>query len=254
MRATLSMIGLYNWDPSIFDTMELPAGLDRDTVISAILLDSMDLEVLYPDPEYMKYALANYSKRRIDVWNKLYATTKLEYNPIWNKDGTITETENVSRTGDTSGTSNTTTATSGKSNTTTATSGESNTTTETSGKSNTTTETNGSSSGNSETDTYVFGFNESTGAQSGRTTESGADTSSGNSTENGTSSGNSTENGTSSENRRDDEKRTYTRSEQGNIGVTTTQQMIKEEREVDDFSIIDYIAKDILHKMCILVY
>ena len=224
MRATLSMIGLYNWDPSIFDTMELPAGLDRDTVISAILLDSMDLEVLYPDPEYMKYALANYSKRRIDVWNKLYATTKLEYNPIWNKDGMITETEEVSRTGDTSGTSNTTTATSGKSNTTTATSG--------------------SSSENSETDTYVFGFNESTGAQSGRTTESGA----------GTSSGNSTENGTSSENRRDDEKRTYTRSEQGNIGITTTQQMIKEEREVDDVSIIDYIVKDILHKMCILVY
>ena len=234
MRATLSMIGLYNWDPSIFDTMELPAGLDRDTVISAILLDSMDLEVLYPDPEYMKFALANYSKRRIDVWNKLYATTKLEYNPIWNKDGVITETEEVSRTGDTSGTSNTTTASSGKSSTTTA--------------------TNGSSSGNSETDTYVFGFNESSGAQSGRTTESGAGTSSGNSTENGTSSGNSTENGTSSENRRDDEKRTYTRSEQGNIGITTTQQMIKEEREVDDFSIIDYIAKDILHKMCILVY
>ena len=234
MRATLSMIGLYNWDPSIFDTMELPAGLDRDAVISAILLDSMDLEVLYPDPEYMKFALANYSKRRIDVWNKLYSTTKLEYNPIWNKDGTITETEEVSRTGDTSGTSNTTTASSGKSSTTTA--------------------TNGSSSGNSETDTYVFGFNESSGAQSGRTTESGAGTSSGNSTENGTSSGNSTENGTSSENRRDDEKRTYTRSEQGNIGITTTQQMIKEEREVDDFSIIDYIAKDILHKMCILVY
>ena len=214
MRATLSMIGLYNWDPSIFDTMELPAGLDRDTVISAILLDSMDLEVLYPDPEYMKYALANYSKRRIDVWNKLYSTTKLEYNPIWNKDGTITETEEVSRTGDTSG------------------------------KSSTTTATKGSSSGNSETDTYVFGFNESSGAQSGRTTENGAST----------SSGNSTENGTSSENRKDDEKRTYTRSEQGNIGVTTTQQMIKEEREVDDFSIIDYIAKDILHKMCILVY
>ena len=234
MRATLSMIGLYNWDPSIFDTMELPAGLDRDAVISAILLDSMDLEVLYPDPEYMKFALANYSKRRIDVWNKLYSTTKLEYNPIWNKDGMITETEEVSRTGDTSGTSNTTKASSGKSNTTTA--------------------TNGSSSGNSETNTYVFGFNESSGAQSGRTTESGAGTSSGNSTENGTSSGNSTENGTSSENRRDNEKRTYTRSEQGNIGVTTTQQMIKEEREVDDFSIIDYIAKDILHKMCILVY
>lgn len=214
MHATLSMVGLYNWDNTLFDSLQLPSGVERDAVVSAILLDSAELEVLYPDPEYMKFAIGNYSKRRIDTWTKLYKTTTLEYNPIWNKDGTITETEEVSRTGDTSG------------------------------KSNTTTTSNGESSGNSETDTYVFGFNESNGAQSGRTTESGASN----------SSGNSTENGTSSENRRDDEKRTYTRNEQGNIGVTTTQQMIKEEREVDDFSIIDYIAKDILHKMCILVY
>ena len=208
--------------------------MDHDAVIADILLDSAELEVLYPDPEYMKFAIGNYSRRRIDTWTKLYKTTTFEYNPIWNKDGTITETEEISRTGDTSGKSNTTTATSGTSNTTTATSGN--------------------SSGNSETDTYVFGFNESNGAQSGRTTESGANSSSGNSTENGTSSGNSTENGTSSENRKDNEKRTYTRSEQGNIGVTTTQAMIREEREVDEFSIIDYIARDVINKMCLLVY
>ena len=236
MPATLSLLGLYQINKNLFDDILLPAGIEkeRETIKNILLLNSAELEVLYPDPDTMRAALGLYSRERIDSWTKLYNTTQFKYNPIWNKDGIITETEEVSRTGDTSGKSNTTTATSGKSNTTTA--------------------TKGSSSGNSETDTYVFGFNESSGAQSGRTTESGAGTSSGNSTENGTSSGNSTENGTSSENRRDDEKRTYTRNEQGNIGVTTTQQMIKEEREVDDFSIIDYIAKDILHKMCILVY
>ena len=210
MRATLSMIGLYNWDPSIFDTMELPAGLDRDTVISAILLDSMDLEVLYPDPEYMKYALANYSKRRIDVWNKLYSTTKLEYNPIWNKDGTITENENIDRSRDATG--------------------------------STYDSSTGDSSTRGQTDEFVYGFNESSPAQSGRTTE--------NQSTHASDSGQSS----SSENESGNENRSYTRKEQGNIGITTTQQMIKEEREVDDFSIIDYIVKDILHKMCILVY
>lgn len=42
--------------------------------------------------------------------------------------------------------------------------------------------------------------------------------------------------------------------EQGNIGVTSTQQLIKEEREVADINIYSIIAKDFKHKFCIQVY
>lgn len=42
--------------------------------------------------------------------------------------------------------------------------------------------------------------------------------------------------------------------EQGNIGVTSTQQLIKEEREIADINIYSIIAKDFKHKFCIQVY
>lgn len=42
--------------------------------------------------------------------------------------------------------------------------------------------------------------------------------------------------------------------EQGNIGVTSTQQLIKEEREVADINIYSIIAKDFKNKFCIQVY
>lgn len=45
-----------------------------------------------------------------------------------------------------------------------------------------------------------------------------------------------------------------TRTEQGNIGVTTTQQMIKEEREIAEFNIYTYIADDYKNRFCLLVY
>ena len=48
--------------------------------------------------------------------------------------------------------------------------------------------------------------------------------------------------------------REYTRTEQGNIGITTTQQMINEEREVDKFNLMDYIIDRFKQRFCLLVY
>lgn len=41
---------------------------------------------------------------------------------------------------------------------------------------------------------------------------------------------------------------------QGNIGTTTTQQMITEERELAKFSLLDIIAKDLVKALCMAVY
>lgn len=40
----------------------------------------------------------------------------------------------------------------------------------------------------------------------------------------------------------------------GNIGVTTTQQMIQQEREVAQFNLINHIVNDIKNQFCLLVY
>lgn len=44
------------------------------------------------------------------------------------------------------------------------------------------------------------------------------------------------------------------RQEHGNIGVTTTQQMIKEEVEVANINLYEIIINDFKHRFCIMVY
>ena len=186
MNSTLSILALYNADNSLFDDMSLPEAIDRETVISGILLKCSELEVLYPDPDYMKNALRIWSAYRVSVWQSLYDTTQYEYNPIWNKDGTITETE--------------------------------------------TRNTSSSASGSGTGQQAVKAFNESSWADHTKNTSSSQ--------------------ASSSEN----EGITRERKEQGNIGITTTQQMIQEERDISEFNVIQYIIDDFQNEFCLQIY
>ncbi len=40
----------------------------------------------------------------------------------------------------------------------------------------------------------------------------------------------------------------------GNIGVTTTQQMLEQERKIADFNMISYIAQSFKQRFCLLIY
>lgn len=92
-RATMSILGLYFQDPDLFSGMVYPDELDRDTLIDSILSECAELEIIYPDPEYMKNLITLWSKKELYNWRKLYETTQFVYNPIWNVDGITTETE-----------------------------------------------------------------------------------------------------------------------------------------------------------------
>lgn len=52
----------------------------------------------------------------------------------------------------------------------------------------------------------------------------------------------------------DDNERVNTKRRTGNIGVTASQDLIKKEREIAEFSIIDYITKSFKERFCIMVY
>lgn len=80
----LSPLGLYNWDETIFDLMQIPEALDRDVLIDNLLSETAELEVLYPNPVVFKNLLGVWSRKNLPVWEKLYATTQFEYNPIEN--------------------------------------------------------------------------------------------------------------------------------------------------------------------------
>lgn len=56
------------------------------------------------------------------------------------------------------------------------------------------------------------------------------------------------------ENNKGQTDNTITTTRTGNIGVTTTQKMITEEREVSDFSTIKYIVESFKKRFCIMIY
>lgn len=82
--AKLSALGLYEWDNTIFNLMTIPAALDKDTLIKNLLAETAELEILYPNPVLFKNLVGVWSAKQIDIWNRLYATTQYEYNPIEN--------------------------------------------------------------------------------------------------------------------------------------------------------------------------
>lgn len=249
MRATLSLMGMYEYDNTILDFFHYPdkwEAVDKDVFVNKLLLDTAELEILYPDADIFKTAIKYWSAAEVQNWNKLYDTTVLKYNPIWNKDGTVTETEkhikNNNYTDVTDGTIADHSSTSG------------NQSTETSGNENIDTTNN-----TNEKD-YVFGFNSESAAQSGETVTDDTGNTETNRSENSTtnSSANTDATTTNNTNFKHDEKenidREYARTEQGNIGITTTQQMINEEREVDKFNLMDYIIDRFKQRFCLLVY
>ena len=79
MPGTLSIQGLLLFDPTLFDTMPLPDGLDRETVVGTIVYECAPFEVLIPQPELFKRLLNLFAQRRLPVWKKLYDSTIQRY-------------------------------------------------------------------------------------------------------------------------------------------------------------------------------
>lgn len=94
VKAKLSVLGLYRWNPDIFKEMAIPSEVDGDVLTWKILEDCAELEILYSDPEYMQASIYNWSSAMLPNWTKMQEALTAKYNPIWNKDGTIRETYN----------------------------------------------------------------------------------------------------------------------------------------------------------------
>lgn len=94
----LSIMGMYEYDNSLFDGLDVPTYTDKNNVvhvvdktkvIQSILLNCAELEILYPNFDTMKLAISVWSAAEQDTWKKMYATQMAEYNPLWNVDADI---------------------------------------------------------------------------------------------------------------------------------------------------------------------
>ena len=63
-----------------------------------------------------------------------------------------------------------------------------------------------------------------------------------------------TNNITSNSNSSDTDNTERTLHSRGNIGVTTTQKMIEQERKISEFNIYDYIVRSFKNRFCLMVY
>lgn len=211
---TLSILGLYNYDNTIFDLLTIPEGLDKTTLIKSICAELADMELLYPNPEVMKDLIGVWSVGCQYEWAKLLESMSFEYNPIDNYDRTETRTLTSQGTG--SGTDGGSDSLS----------------------------TSKQHTGQEQDTGKVTAFNSGNLADKNQST--------------GTSSATDTE--TASTQYGKTKQETFSKSDSetirahGNIGVTTTMQMIREQRDIVKFNLYDIITEEFKLRFCILVY
>ncbi len=100
---TMSIMGLYNYDETIFDDMALPDGVGRENFITELLLQLAELEVVYARPDVMKTAIKAWSASRLHEWERILTALTFDYNALYNKEGDTTETISSQATGDSVG-------------------------------------------------------------------------------------------------------------------------------------------------------
>lgn len=251
----LSIRGLYNYRPTIFNDFQVPSGMNKQAAIADILLACSELSVVYPDPEMMEEAIKWWTLTELENWTRAWNALQLEYNPIWNVDGTVEETEerDLANSESRSYESETTGSRTGSETTGSETD-------ETSGNTRTNNLAHGETTVNG-----VSGFNIQqgftdadntvvSGTDTGSVTDAGTDHSETTGTRSNTES--TTENKEDSETRTGTDTGTVTRTTRrtGNIGVTTSQQMLKEELEIAEVNIYHQITNSFKHRFCVMVY
>lgn len=81
----LSVLGLYQYDNTLFDEFVFPSEITKETLINNILIDCAELEVLYSNPNVLKSAIGFWSQSRIKAWNDMKNVLIVEdYKPFIN--------------------------------------------------------------------------------------------------------------------------------------------------------------------------
>ena len=254
MQSSMSVLGLYNYDPTLFANMSYPDDFDstdQQTLVNNLVCELAELEILYTSPAFMKTIIGVWSAKEVTTWNRIYAAAQMEYNPIENYDRQESSTDTTD--GTRKHTGNDVTAFSGSDTVTN------------SGK-DTTQDSGTEAVGNTGTDTTtnkVAGFDsnnlvdhDSSALAHGHTvtttfgkkeelTHGHVET---------VAMGHS-ETLTHGEQIKDDTEITRTSRIHGNIGVTTSQQMLEQELEVaPKLNIMNVIIESFKNRFCLLVY
>lgn len=204
--ATLTLIGLYNYDNTLFDNWTLPDGVDADTLKNTILLDGGEFEALYSDIDFLKLAIETVADKWYRTFEKWTSALNLTYDPIYNYDRYESWTDD--------GTTKNTDTTTNKG--------------------------TAQSSGKSVNNSFVNAYDNNTLVQDAQTEASQTEQA------NTSNTNNSTQNGS--------HNTEHTGHIYGNIGVTTSQDMLKAELDLARWNLYEHIASVFIRELCIMVY
>ena len=244
LRARLDLLGIYQFDNTVLDLLEVPEDedgnelIDKDTLKDNLLMDTAEMEILYPDASFLKLAIGAWSKKQVPIWSELYASTQYEYNPIWNVDGKIVEDRELEGTDyrtDDHTTERTHNDTMERTHDDTMERTHDDTLT---------------------TDNGTYGYNSSALAPESKieNAHDGTITDAHTGTISDAYTGTITDTDTGTIKHDTSDTGTITTTRTGNIGITSTQSLIKEQRDVVQFNIMDYIINDFKNRFCLLVY
>lgn len=265
--ARLTLWGIYQYDKTLFDNIVLPDGIDKDNLVSEIMRNSGDLYPYHQVPEYLKRNITFWFSRRLFDFDRMYNALRMEYSPIENYD----RIEDIKREYKDSGT-DTETLTLGSS--TTSKHSGSDTETTTLGSSTTSSHTGtdtDSAQGSGSNEKGVSAYNEDGYTNREKDTEShnSNNTQTYNSTVTNTGSGSDTQKqtfdssvtntGSGSDKTQTDYGKQRTETENtrihGNIGVTTSQQMIESEMSLRaKYDIYKIISREFEREFLVQIY
>lgn len=233
--ATMSIIGLKQYNQYLFDDLHLPADIDSATVTNNIIYTCAELEVIYPDPYFMQFAIGEWSKKELPIWEKIREMETADYNPIENYDRYDNEVETTDRARENK--KNDTINSTSKADATTA------------------SETTNNGVNTAVSLDKVAGFNTDTLATNAQNTTSNTDATTGKdeSTTESNSTGASVQNTVDKGN--ENENRVKSLHSHGNIGVTTVATMIQEQMKIlPEVNTVNYICESFKRRFCLLVY
>ncbi len=84
--ATLSLIGLYNYDNTLFDGLSLPSGIDKDICVNEILRRCGEFELIYSDLDFNKSMITQFGNKHNRTFTKWVEGLAEEFNPLHNYD------------------------------------------------------------------------------------------------------------------------------------------------------------------------
>lgn len=94
-----TVTGVYSYDKTLFDNLNLPNSLDKDTAVTEILMTCGLLELAYPDGDVLKNIINVWSFARKPDWQRMLDALYATYNPIHNYDRTEDSTGSGTSTG-----------------------------------------------------------------------------------------------------------------------------------------------------------